>query len=351
MAEAKATTGHGARALRGVVFQSRTRAERFLEKLEEKGVGCTVLSFDDPEWLEFDYSTIDIVVFYPSFLYSSNHPQAMYQVADNLQYLATRYPRIQFYPDPSLIHFYNDKYRQFLFLEGNGFPIPHTIPLWSETSLQRAEEQLGYPMILKNRYGASGFYVFRVRNRKELRKYFRISTLDLFDFPVLVHLLRAGLKRLSLYSLIKMRKARFPLLSPPLLAQKFIEIDRDLKTVCRDAEIVEGHWRLPARDGDWKMNIDAGGAGEWSHIPDEAKDLSIRLAKALRARWLNIDLLRSRNRFLVSEFSPVWHHYAFGEKENFVYRDDYNAVLPLEEGLDLEEIITSHLLERAKNAE
>ena len=94
----------------------------------------------------------------------------------------------------------------------------------------------------------------------------------------------------------------------------------------------------------WKMNIDGGGTGVWAHVPDEPLRLSERLATSLKASWLNLDLIESEGRFLITEFSPVWHHYAYKEKPSFVYQDDYNIEPPLEVSLDLERIIVESLL-------
>ena len=157
-------------------------------------------------------------------------------------------------------------------------------------------------------------------------------------------------KRLFYYHLIKEKKAPYLFLSTPLLAQKFIHIERDLKTVVGDGRVVEGHWRIQANRDMWKMNIDGGGVGEWSHIPREAMDLSVRLARDLNANWVNLDLMESQGKFLLSEFSPVWHHYAYKEKPTFVYKENYNVDVPLEESLDLERIIIESLLANVRKA-
>lgn len=136
----------------------------------------------------------------------------------------------------------------------------------------------------------------------------------------------------------------YPFLSTPLLAQKFVKIDRDLKTVTGNQRVVEAHWRLQADPDMWKMNIDGGGTGVWSHIPQSAIELSVKLAKDLETRWLNIDLIVSEGKFLITEFSPVWHHYYYKEKPSFVYKEDYNLD-PLEETLDLERIIVQSLMQ------
>jgi len=94
----------------------------------------------------------------------------------------------------------------------------------------------------------------------------------------------------------------------------------------------------------WKMNIDGGGTGQWSYIPDEAIALSVMVARKLKASWINLDLIMSDGKFLITEFSPVWHHYAYKEKPSFIYKADYNIDPPLEVSLDLEEIIVESLI-------
>jgi hypothetical protein len=92
------------------------------------------------------------------------------------------------------------------------------------------------------------------------------------------------------------------------------------------------------------VNIDAGGIGEWSRFPDEVFRIAEDLAAELKATWIGLDLLCGRDRYYISEFSPVWHHYYYKEKPTFVYRDDYNVDVPLELGLNLEKLIVESLL-------
>ena len=211
-----------------------------------------------------------------------------------------------------------------------------------------ADEALGYPMVIKNRYGAGGGSVYRVFSRKELRNYHNLSTLNLFNLSSVRYLLALFSKRIFYYHLIKEKRASYPFMSPPLLAQQFIKLDRDLKIVVGNDRVVEGHWRGKASEEMWKVNIDGGGVGEWSRIPDEALNLSLKLAKDLKASWLNIDMIMRNGEFLITEFSPVWHHYAYKEKPSFVYKDDYNIDIPLEVSLDLERMIVESLLNDRK---
>jgi hypothetical protein len=334
--------------VKAVLFKSKERFGSFQERLSEYGVDYTILDFETHDWVDFDFSNIDFIIYYPSFEYSSNHPLALYAVHDNLMSIYSQHPQIKFYPDPKMIKYYNDKYRQYLFLKSHKYPIPQTIPLLSDDLVELAEKKLSYPMVIKNRYGAGGGSVFRVFSKKELLKYYKLSKLNLFNWDSAKYFGNMLSKRIFYYHLIKEKRAPYPFLSPPLLAQKFIKIDRDLKTVVGDYKVVEAHWRLQANDAMWKMNIDGGGIGEWSKVPQEAIRLSGRLAKALQASWINIDLIRSNGKFLITEFSPVWHHYAYKEKPTFVYKDDYNIAVPLEVSLDLERIIVESLINAVK---
>jgi hypothetical protein len=334
--------------MKAILFKSNERFDAFLKKIEEYGVDCVILDFDKNDWLQFDYSNVNFLIYYPSFKYSSNHPLALQEVYDNIMFLHETYPHLKMFPDPGVIKYYNDKYRQYLFLQSNDYPIPETIPLFSEESVELAHRTLGYPMVVKNRYGAGGGSVFRVFSRKELMKYFSLSTLNLFNLGSARYFAEMFSQRLFYYQLIKAKKARYPFLSPPLLAQKFVKIDRDLKTVVGDYKVAESHWRLQADKSMWKMNIDGGGTGVWGYVPQEALDLSVSLAKALKASWINIDLMLSKGHFLISEFSPVWHHYSYKEKPSFVYKDDYNIDIPLEVSLDLERIIVESLINAVK---
>jgi hypothetical protein len=329
---------------KAVLFKSEERFSSFQKKLEEYGVDYKLLDFEKNDWINFDYSKIDFIIYYPTFKYSSNHPLALHEVHDNIVFIHSRYPHIRMFPDPKIVKYYNDKYRQYLFLSSNGHPIPDTIPLLSSESVDLAHEKLGYPMVIKNRYGAGGGAVFLVFNKKELNEYFNLSKLNLFNLGSAKYFLNMLTKRIFYYWLVKGKNMIYPFLSPPLLAQKFIKIDRDLKTVVGNCKVVEAHWRIKANDDMWKVNIDGGGIGEWSKIPDEAIDLSIKLAKDLKASWINLDIISSDGKFLITEFSPVWHHYAYKEKPSFVYKENYNIDVPLEVSLDLERIIIESLI-------
>ncbi len=335
--------------LNAVLFKSEERFSSFKRVLEEYGCNCIVLDFATQEWIDYDYSKIDLLIYYPSFKYSSNHPLSLYRVHDNLIHIKSMHPDLKMYPDPQLVKYYNDKYKQYLFLKARHYPIPLTYPLLSEESVGLADKELGYPMVIKNRYGAGGGSVFKIFNKKQLVDYYNLSTLNLFNIGSGRYYLSMISKRIFYYHLIKEEKMSYPFLSPPLLAQKFVRLNRDLKVVVRNDKVVEAHWRVQANPDQWKVNIDGGGIGEWSEIPKEAIGVSERLARDLEASWLNIDMILSDQGFLITEFSPVWHHYAYKEKPTFVYKDDYNIDTPLEVSLNLERMIVESLIRAGNN--
>jgi hypothetical protein len=336
--------------VKAVLFKSERRFDAFLKRLRENGVDVTVLDFDLPDWVDFDFTDIDILIYFPAFEYTSNHPQALTRVQDNLMHIHRLYPHLRMFPCPNVIPFYSDKYRQSLFLRARHLPYPETYPMSSEQSLDEIVQRLGFPMVVKNRFGAGGDFVLKVTSRDELLHLYRLSQLDLFRPRAIMHYLKMLGSRMFYYHLIRERRMAYPFFSPPLLAQKFVPHERDIKTVVGDGKVVEAHWRGKADEQMWKVNIDGGGIGEWSYVPQEIIDLSERLAAELKATWLNIDIIQSNGQWVITEFSPVWHHYAYKEKPSFIYKDDYNIPMPLEISLDLERIIVESLVAAARRA-
>jgi len=334
--------------MKTVLFKSSNRFDSFLSKMKEFDLEVTVLDLADNDWYKFDFSQVEIVIYFPTFKFSSNHPLALSEVYDNLQFIKKAHPQITMFPDPAIINYYNDKYRQFLFLQKNGFPIPDTIPLFSENSVKNAISEFGFPVVVKNRYGAGGDSVFMANTEDEVMNFYRLSKLDFYHAGGLKMLFKNLTSRGFYYHLIKEKNLKYPFFSYPLIAQRFIKMDRDLKTVTGDYKVVEAHWRVQTDESMWKVNIDGGGIGEWSYVAPEALEVSVKLAKALKTQWINIDLSLSEGEFLISEFSPVWHHYKYKEKPNFIYKDNYNIEMPLEKSLDLEQIIVESLINAAQ---
>jgi len=332
-----------------VLFESGNRFDLFFDELRRYNVDVTTLSFEDSDWINFDFSDITLTLYYPTFQSSSNDPMALRWVKDNIAHLSRSYPNMQVFPDPRVIPYYCDKYRQYLFMRQNGLPIPKTIPIESEDDAIRAVNELGFPLVIKNRFGAGGANVKFIDSMPELSTILAYSKRMFGTFTGMVKGLSQVANRRYLRAMDPGRPSDYPFWSAPIIAQEYIWHDHDLKVVVGDGEPVEAHWRRGASASDKKMNIDAGGIGEWSFVPDDATNLCVNLAHKLGAKWLNIDLLPYNDGFLVSEFSPVWHHYKYQEKASFRYKDDYNLKRPIERYCDLERMICeSYLGERNK---
>ena len=91
--------------LTAVLFESGKRFLAFKSKLLEYGVDCVILDFSREDWINFDYKNIDIVVYFPSFKYTSNHPLALQEVHDNLMHIHYRNPEVTMFPDPRVIRY------------------------------------------------------------------------------------------------------------------------------------------------------------------------------------------------------------------------------------------------------
>jgi len=334
--------------VRALVVHSERRFRAFVDAFARVGVEAEELDLSDPEWLTKDYKSFDVVVFYPQFRFTSSSPHALWEVKDCFRHLVSRCgPDTVFYPDPNLIDFYNDKYKQFLFLKSSGLPIPDTIALTSPESLDIAIETFGFPLVLKSRYGAGGDTVSIVTSNEQALAQFDASRMNFTNPRAAMAVAKQLFSREFWYYALKVRQMRYPLPSWPLIAQRFYDIRRDLKTVVGDGRVVEAHWRRPANKAMWKMNIDAGAVGEWSFVPPEPIEVSEKLAALLQANWLNTDLLETSQGFLIGEFSPVWHHYKYREHPKFVYADDYNLPLSAEAAANLEELIVESLTKQA----
>lgn len=307
-------------------------------------MAVTELDFAQPEWIECDFAAHDFLIFYPSFEFDSAHPLSLTTVRDHFAHIARVAPNLQLYPDLAGLHFYGDKYRQYLHLTAAGFPTPDTLPLGSREAVEQAADTFGFPLVVKNRFGAGGDYVLLVQSKQELQELYQKSIMDYSSLRTCARAMATKIFRREFYYWwLKRRELKYPFYSYPLLAQRFQPHERDLKIVVGDGVAIEAHWRGKASADMWKVNIDGGGKGIWSHVPEALTAVAINLAASIGAKWLNVDLFEAQGQPLISEFSPVWHHYRYGEKDSFVYQEDYNLE-NLDTALDLEEIIVRSFL-------
>ncbi len=118
-----------------------------------------------------------------------------------------------------------------------------------------AEEELGYPLIIKEAYGSFGAQVYMVKDKEELLK----------------KVLEIGPK--------------------PCLLQEYIKSShgRDIRINVVGNEVVASMFRQSK--GDFRANISAGGTMEAYEPNEEEKSLAIKCSKIIGADFAGIDLL------------------------------------------------------------
>ena len=324
-----------------VLVRTGSKRFRFMKKrLDVNNIPYQILDFGDPDWIEFDFRNAETLFCFPIFAKNTATADSVYQSQSNIKYIADHFPHLRIFPDPNLIDFYNDKYNQYLFLHSYRFPIPPTIPITSIDQVDTVIQEIGLPLVLKNRHGSSGNSVFLIKSAERLKKFVQVA-LGHFSWNVPRYIygshqwLRNGAR-----ALIRPKSFDRTTLSLPLLAQKRIHTDRDLRIVVVNGKLWEGHWRLVTRQRKWQVS---GAHGIWAAIPKDIKEVCELLAAKTDAKWIAIDVLLGDDGFFITEFSPVWHHYFLHESESFSYGDDYNVDVSLEEGHDLEGMLLKTL--------
>ncbi len=134
-----------------------------------------------------------------------------------------------------------------------------------EKFLDEVEARLGYPVVVKENHGSLGRQVYLARNRGELR--------------ALVARLR-------------------PI---PHLYEKFISesAGRDVRVICVGERVVACMKR--ENDHDFRSNLSAGGRGERCEPDAEMHSIAKRVSARLQLDYCGIDLLLSRDGYLVCE--------------------------------------------------
>lgn len=167
----------------------------------------------------------------------------------------------------------DDKMRTFLALQGV-VPLPITMPAplcytprapVSEGMLDDVERTLGYPVVVKECFGSLGKGVFLANDRGELRETAEALKLK------------------------------------PHVFQQFIaeSAGRDLRVIVVGGEVVASMRRVSLTD--FRSNAELGGRGEPYPLDEAARSLSKRIADRLKLDYCGIDLLFSKDGYLVCE--------------------------------------------------
>ncbi|MFZ1721490.1 MAG: RimK family alpha-L-glutamate ligase [Microgenomates group bacterium] len=151
-----------------------------------------------------------------------------------------------------------------------GVPIPKTIIAPFPFSIEDIENQLPYPLVLKPDSGAQGMGVVLIENRKQLR---------------------------SIISLLQYLK-----LHEIFLVQEYISYKKgtDIR-VWVVGNTVLGAIRRTAVGDSFATNFSAGGSVEMVKASSQMVDISVKAAKALGLHIAGIDLLETKDGYVVCE--------------------------------------------------
>ena len=173
----------------------------------------------------------------------------------------------------------DDKMLTHIALLKAGVPQPKTIPsplfFAGEDDgdfIKKVEKELGFPVVVKNCYGAFGKQVFLARNGAELAE------------------LRAKLLR------------------EKHLYQEFIDCGAtDLRVIVIGGKAVAAMRRRAVKEGEFRANAELGGTGEKIELTAELASIAEKAANALGLCYAGVDLLERKGGYLLTEVNSNAH--------------------------------------------
>ncbi|WP_026894422.1 ATP-grasp domain-containing protein [Clostridiisalibacter paucivorans] len=146
--------------------------------------------------------------------------------------------------------------------------VPYTI-ISGKTgdSVNKLEEDMGYPCVAKEVKNSMGQGVFLINNRKELKTY--VNNND------------------------------------TLYIQEKLPIDRDLRVVYVGNKVIGAYWRI-GREGVFHNNIAKGATFSFEDIPEEAIKLVDDVANKLGINHAGFDVVKVENKYYILEFNVLF---------------------------------------------
>lgn len=187
---------------------------------------------------------------------------------------------IPVYNNSRAIEICDDKRKTYTELLEAGLPIPQTVsaPMTYENIgfpslefIKRFEAGLGYPMIIKEAFGSFGEQVYKVDNRKQLKKI--VSDLQ----------------------------------KTPFLFQKYVSTScgQDVRIQVVGDQVIAAMRRFS--DKDFRANITYGGNKEEYKPDKKACELAVQACRAVGCDFGGVDLLFDENGFVVCEVNSNAH--------------------------------------------
>lgn len=169
----------------------------------------------------------------------------------------------QTFPSYHTYKFAQDKIKQTALFQLLDLPHPKTRVFYGKRTKKMVMDHFSYPFIGKiPRGSAMGRGVFLIRDASDLDAYCTMTT--------------------------------------PAYIQEYLPVDRDIRVVVIGRRVVHAYWRIAA-PGEFRSNVAQGAAICLDSVPEEAKELALRTARACRWDDVGIDICRYRNRLLVLE--------------------------------------------------
>jgi ribosomal protein S6--L-glutamate ligase len=179
-------------------------------------------------------------------------------------------------------HFLGNKIAQtdlFTLLE---IPHPRTGIYYGRDCSKRIEKDFSYPFVAKTPIGSSqGRGVFLIRRPDELSKY--MSTHN------------------------------------PAYIQEYLPIERDLRVVVVDGNLVHAYWRIHG-EGDFRNNLSQGGTVSFAGIPASALDFAMEATRRCGFDEVGLDICEHAGKYCVLEANMVFGLEGFRKKELDIHK-------------------------------
>jgi ribosomal protein S6--L-glutamate ligase len=174
-------------------------------------------------------------------------------------------------------HFLGNKIAQTDLFNLLQIPQPRTKIYYGRSCFEAIAKDFYYPFVAKTPFGSSqGMGVFLIRHTEELSQYLKTHN--------------------------------------PAYIQEYLPIERDLRVVVIDGNLVHAYWRIHV-EGDFRNNVTQGGTVSFENIPAEALDFAMETALKCRFDEVGLDICEYSGKYYVLEANMV-----FGE-EGFRKRD------------------------------
>ena len=217
----------------------------------------------------------------PNFSDYSPQEAELIRMADKIYYPTAFYADIfdamgkTTFPSYHTYSFVQDKIKQTALFDLLDLPHPRTRVFYGNRQKKSIPDHFTFPFIAKiPRGSAQGSGVYLIHNEKQLRNYLELTS--------------------------------------PAYIQEYLPIDRDIRVVVIGRRIVHAYWRIAPPD-EFRSNVAVGGQISLKAVPDEARDLALKVARTCCWDDVGIDICEHRGRFYVLEANMKYGKQGFRE--------------------------------------